>query len=84
MLCNHAAALVFFGIEWGVAQSVKVPGAFMSARFISPWIGPAMLALLGAVLLRGYATDWRRRIFFWAPFALVAAALVLGVRFHQP
>jgi len=36
VLCNHAAALVFLGIEWGVAQSVKVPGAFdLGALYLS-------------------------------------------------
>ena len=83
VLCNHAAALVFLGIEWGVAQSVKVPGAFVSARFAATWLGPAMLTLLGAVLLAGYAAGWRRRRYFWAPFALVAVVLVVGVRFQQ-
>ena len=84
VVCNHAAALVFLGIEWGVAQSVKVPGAFISARFAVPWMGPAVLSLLGAVLLWGYAAGWRRRIFYWAPFAVVAAVLVFGVRLPSP
>jgi competence protein ComEC len=81
-LCNHAAALVFLGIERGVGQSVKIPGAFVSAHFAADWVGPAMLTLLGAVLLAGYAAGWRRRIFYWAPFALVAAGLVFGMRFR--
>ena len=83
-LCTHAAALVFLGIERGVARSVTVPGAFVPAQFAATWLGPAMLTVLGALLLAGYAVDWRRRIYFWAPFALVAAVLVFGVRFPGP
>jgi len=81
VLCNHAAALVLLGIEQIVAWSVRVPGAFVPAKFAASWVGPVALAVLGAVLLAGYAADWRRRSFFWAPFALVAVVLLLGVRF---
>jgi competence protein ComEC len=81
VLCNHAAALVLVGIEKVVAGSVSVPGAFVAAHFSAAWLGPAALTLLGGGLLAGYALGWRRRSFYWAPFALVAAVLSFGMRY---
>ena len=81
VICNHAAALVFLGIEHVVAVSVRVPGAFMAAKFSAAWIGPAALTALGVILLAGYALGWRRRLFWWAPFALVAGVLIFGINF---
>lgn len=82
VLCNHAAALVLAMIEQLVEASVRVPGAFFTARFAAPWIGPSALGLLIATLLFGYATGWRReRGGWWPPFAVVALALLLGLRF---
>jgi competence protein ComEC len=80
--CNHGAALMLLGIEWLVAQSVKLPGAFLPAHFSAPWIGLAALALLMATLLAGYAGNWQKaRGGWWPPFAVVALALLLGVTF---
>jgi len=81
VICNHAAALVFLGIEHVVAVSVRVPGAFMAAKFSASWVGVAALTALGGVLLAGYALGWRRRIYWWAPFALVAAIMLFGINF---
>lgn len=81
VLCNHAAALVLLGIERIVAGSVTVPGAFMAAHFSSAWLGPVALTVLGIILLAGYALGWRRGRYYWAPFALVAAVLGLGMKF---
>lgn len=80
VLCNHAAALVLAFIEGVVQLSVRVPGAFFSARFAAPWMGPAALALLVATLLAGYATGWRKYGGWWPPFAVVALAMIFGVR----
>ncbi len=81
-LCNHAAALVLWGIEELVRLSVQLPGAFLPARFTAPWIGPAALAVLMATLLFGYAHHWKpARGGWWPPFAVVALTLLFGVRF---
>lgn len=81
-LCNHAAALVLLVIEWFVGISVQWPGAFMPARFASDWTGPTVLGLLLGALLAGYAAGWHRRLGgWWPPFAIVAAALLFGVKF---
>ena len=82
VLCNHAAALVLLGIEELVRVSVRLPGAFVPARFAAAWIGPVALAGLMAVLLAGYANGWRReRGGWWPPFAVVAVVLIFGVKF---
>jgi competence protein ComEC len=81
-LCNHAAALVLWGIEELVRLSVQLPGAFLPARFAAPWIGPAALAVLMATLLFGYAHHWKpARGGWWPPFAVVAFTLLFGVQF---
>ena len=81
-LCNHAAALVLWGIEALVRLSVKLPGAFVPAHFVAPWIGSAALAALFAALVLGYATHWRSsRGGWWPPFAVVALTLAFGVSF---
>lgn len=82
VLCNHASALVLLVIEWLVTLSVKLPGAFVPARFTTPWLGAASLSLLLVALLVGYATNWRRHAGgWWPPFAIVALTLALGVKF---
>ena len=82
VLCNHAAALVLWAIEGVVRVSVRLPGAFVPARFAADWVGPVALAVLMGALIAGYATDWKRaRGGWWPPFAVVAVVLVLGVKF---
>ena len=81
VLCNHAAALVLLVIERGVALSVMIPGAFSPAQFTAGWLGPVGLLLLGTGMLAGYAAGWRRRVYYWVPFALVGLILIFGVRF---
>jgi len=81
-LCNHAAALVLLVIEWLVRLSVQLPGAFVPARFTYDWTGPTVLVLLIGALLAGYAAGWKRRLGgWWPPFAIVAIALLFGVKF---
>ncbi|MBL9189392.1 MAG: ComEC/Rec2 family competence protein [Opitutaceae bacterium] len=81
-LCNHAAALVLLAIEALVRFGVQVPGAFLSARFAAPWVGPAALALLLATLLGGYALRWQPRTGgWWPPFAVAGLTLLFGMKF---
>jgi hypothetical protein len=84
VLCNHAAALLLLGIEWLVRTSVRLPGAFVPARFSAAWVGPMALTALIVVLGLGYATNWRRdRGGWWPPFAIVAVVLIFGVKFGE-
>lgn len=80
-LCNQAAALILWIIEKLVEGSVQVPGVYMAAKFISPWIGPILLAALLALMLAGYAARWRGRRWWVPPFAIVVLALTMGVRY---
>jgi len=81
-LCNHAAALVLLGIERSVQASVRIPGAFLPARFDAPWAGTLTLAALVAALLWGYGHGWKPNRGGWLPpFAVVALALWFGVSF---
>ncbi|MGH7946094.1 MAG: ComEC/Rec2 family competence protein [Opitutaceae bacterium] len=82
-LCNHAAALVLWLIETFVRISVKLPGAFVPARFETAWLGSATLVLLLVALLAGYAGRWERSHGgWWPPFAIVALVLIFGVNFE--
>ncbi|MES2697064.1 MAG: ComEC/Rec2 family competence protein [Verrucomicrobiota bacterium] len=81
VLCNHAAALVLWGIEGLVRASVQVPGVFVAAKFSSAWIGTAVLIALVALLLAGYAARWQGRYWWWPPFAIVALTLIFGVNY---
>jgi competence protein ComEC len=81
-LCNHAAAMVLLLIEWLVHTSVQLPGAYLPAHFAPAWAGMAGLSLLMAALFGGYAAHWRReRGGWWPPFAVVALALIFGMKF---
>lgn len=80
-VCNHVAAFLLWCIEWVVSASVQVPGVYLPAKFISPWVGPTLFVALLALLLAGYAARWRGRRWWLPPFALVALALVFGVSY---
>jgi competence protein ComEC len=79
-LFNHAAALILALIQWLIGAFVKVPGAYWPAAFRAQWWADVVLAALLAVCLAGYAAQWRHGT-LWAPFALVAAALIFAVKF---
>jgi competence protein ComEC len=82
VLANHAAVLLLWGIEAGIREFVTLPAMWFPAHFVAPWIGPVALTALLAVVVAGYATGWRGwSRGYWAPFAVVAAAFALGVRF---
>ncbi len=79
---NHASALVLLLSERGIETFLKVPGVFWPAQFPTTWIGFASLGVLMAALFWGYATRWEKRFGgLWPPFAIVALALIFGVRF---
>ncbi len=80
--CNHAAALVLWGIEALARWSLTWPGAFFDAFFQPGWIGPAALLAMMVVLLAGYAARWERKVGGWAaPFVLLAVTLTAGVTY---
>jgi len=59
---------------------VKVPGAYWPAAFKAPWWGSAVLTTLLAACFAGYAAKWRHGT-VWTPFAILALAMILGVKF---
>lgn len=78
---NQIAAGFLWCIERLVEFSAKVPGVYLPAKFISPWVAPTLLVSLLALLLAGYGARWRGRRWWLPPFALVALALVFGVSY---
>jgi competence protein ComEC len=80
VLFNHAAALILALIQWLIGAFVKAPGAYWPAAFKGPWLADLTLAGLLAACLAGYAAKWRHGMVL-APFALVAMALIFGVKF---
>ncbi|HXA14421.1 MAG TPA: ComEC/Rec2 family competence protein [Opitutaceae bacterium] len=80
VLFNHAAALILALIQWLIGVFVKVPGAYWPAAFKAPWWGSAVLTTLLAACFAGYAAKWRHGT-VWTPFAILALAMILGVKF---
>jgi competence protein ComEC len=79
---NHAAVLVLLVIDALIRLGQRVPGVWWPAAWRVPWVGTATLAILLAVMLAGYGWGWRGWArAFWPPFAVVALALILGVKF---
>lgn len=80
-VCNHAAALVLLVIEHLVRVSVRLPGAFLPAHYVYPWVGPLALGLVLAALFAGYASGWKSRTGgWWPPVIIVAMTLLAGIR----
>ncbi len=80
--CNHLAALLMLTIEVLVRLGVRLPGAFVPAHFVAPWVGLTALSGLMLALLAGYAANWGRVWGgWWPPFGLVGLALLFGVQF---
>ncbi|HTQ30303.1 MAG TPA: ComEC/Rec2 family competence protein [Opitutaceae bacterium] len=80
VLCNHAAGVVLAVIQWLIGRCTRVPGAFFPAAFAAPWWSGAALAAVLAACLAGYALRWRHGS-VWAPFAVLALVMILGVNF---
>ena len=81
-LFNHAAVLVLAVIDALTRLGQRVPGVWWPAEWHAPWVGTVTLAALLAVVLAGYARGWRGwSRGFWPPFAVVAVALVFGMKF---
>jgi len=79
---NHAAVLVLLVIDRLIRVGQHLPGIWWPAEWRVPWAGTATLVVLLAVVLAGYARGWRGWTRgFWPPFAVVAIALIFGVKF---
>ena len=64
--------------------SVMVMGLLCGvfAHFVSPWLAPASLGLMSAVMLAGLSGRWARRYGgFWPPVAVLALIIIFGVKF---
>ncbi|CAM3002662.1 ComEC/Rec2 family competence protein [Rariglobus hedericola] len=81
VLLNHASTLLMMVIERGVRFFVDVPGASHAAQFSPVWLGYAAFAGLLALIVMGYALDWRRACGgFWTPFAFTLLVLLAGMK----
>lgn len=81
LLFNHAGLVLIWFMDRLLRLALAVPGVYEAAQFRAAWMGPAILAALLAACLCGYSWHWRReRGGFWAPFALTACLIALGVR----
>ena len=78
---NFAAATILHGIDASVRGFVAVPGSHVAAQFRADWIGPVALGAMIAACVAGYAGGWTRRVgYWWPPVALLAGALLFGVK----
>jgi competence protein ComEC len=69
-------------IDAPIRLGQRIPGIWWPAEWHAPWLGTVTLAALLAVVLAGYARGWRGwSRGFWPPFAVVALALVFGMKF---
>lgn len=82
VLANHAAVLLLWALEAGIRGFAAAPATWFTATFRTPWLGGATLAALLLALALGYAQRWRGlHRGYWLPFAVVALAFVVGVKF---
>ena len=79
---NHAAIVVLLVMDALIRFGQHVPGTWWAAAWRVPWLGTATLTLLLAAMVAGYASGWRGwSRGFWPPFAIVALALIFGMKF---
>jgi competence protein ComEC len=79
---NHSAVMVLWVIDAAVRAVVAFPGTWHRAQFATAWWGIAALTALLAALVFGYRSGWRKeRGGWWPPLAIVALALIFGVKF---
>ena len=82
---NHASALTIAAMERGLAGVMGVPGMYWPAQWRAEWLGDAVLLVLLAGLVAGYAWRWRRRAGgLWGPVALLIVALGMLVHHGPP
>jgi competence protein ComEC len=79
--CNLAAGTLIASIQSLLHQILRLPGAFATAHYRAEWVGPGALFLLLGACLAGCSLGWKRG--FWPPFAVVAIALVFGVKYGR-
>ena len=80
-LFNHAAMLVLAGIDGLIRLGLRAPGLWWPAQWRAPWVGTLALGALLVAGLAGYAWRWEaRRGGWWPPVAVVALALLFGIK----
>jgi competence protein ComEC len=80
-LFNHAAMLVLLGIDSLIRLGLRMPGLWWPAQWRAPWVGALALGALLTASLAGYAWRWEtRRGGWWPPVAVVALALLFGIK----
>jgi competence protein ComEC len=85
VLLNHASALIILSMERGLDLAMQVPGMYWPAQFKVEWMGDALLVVLLALMLAGYALRWRRNVGgMWPPVVVVLLALAVLVHHGPP
>jgi len=81
---NHTGWVILIAMEKITYASLTLP-LFWSAEFPAPWVGPASLLSLIAVLLLCASQKWRAPFFhFIIPFLLFVIVLLSAVRLTFP
>ena len=82
LVFNHAAAVIINTMDWLMVHGTELPGVYYRAQFLTPWLAPATLAGLVAVILAGADAGWSRRwgAMLWPPLA-VTLILFFCVKF---
>ena len=82
LVFNHAAALIITCMDWLMIHGTELPGVYYRAQFHAPWMAPASLTALVAVILAGASVRWSSRwgAMLWPPLA-VTLILFFGVKF---
>lgn len=84
VLFNHASVLMIAVMERLLAGATWLPGSYWAAQFRWAWLGPAVLVVLLAVLVAGYALRWRRTVGgLWGPALLMLLGLAV-LADHRP
>ncbi len=82
VLANQTAARVIQVMDWLLRHGTDLPGMWFEAAYRAPWLAPASLVLMTAVMLAGAAGHWQRRWGgYWPPVVLLVLLLILGVKF---
>jgi len=80
--CNLFAALTIRLMDWLVQRGTALPAMYFTAHFTQPWLAPACLVAMTAVLFAGVAGHWSRRYGgYWPPAVLLALILIFAVKF---